>query len=373
MSQSIYENLKATPLIDVHKELGAKLVPFAGWIMPIQFSGVVREHICVREKIGLFDVSHMGEIEIEGKDAKIFLQFLLSNDIEKMSNGSILYTLMCNEGGGVVDDLLVHRFVENHYFLCVNASNSDKDYEWIEKQAVSFDINIKNTSAETSQLALQGPKAEQVLQTLCDVSLKDIPYYKFKRGRIDSADGIIARTGYTGEDGFELYMQPDKVVKVFRSLMKQGQVHGIEPIGLGARDTLRLEMGYALHGNEIDDRPTIFEAGLGWLVKFNKGEFIGRKSLLKQKEKGFQRKLVGIKLLARGVPRSHYRILKDGKAVGEITSGTFSPTLNIGVGLCYVSMEHSHIGNRLQVEIRDHLIPVEVVKLPLVPSHTKKL
>ena len=372
MAQNISKNLKTTPLLDIHKELGAKFVPFAGWNMPIQFSGVAAEHICVREKVGLFDVSHMGEIEIEGKDAKRFLQFLLSNDVYRMSNGSILYTLMFNENGGVVDDLLVHQFSESHYFLCVNASNSDKDYEWIVKHAAFFDVDAKNTSAETSQLALQGPEAKNVLQPLCDVSLHDLPYYNFKKGRVDNVESIISRTGYTGEDGFALYLPPEKVSQVFRSLMQQGDSYGIQPIGLGARDTLRLEMGYSLYGNEINDQPTSLDAGLGWVIKFNKGEFIGRESLLKQKEQGSRRKLVGVKLLTRGVPRSHYRVLKDGEPIGEITSGTFSPILNIGFGMCYVSREHSHIGTLLEVEIRNQLVPAEVVKLPLVPSRVKK-
>ena len=372
MSQDSSENLKTTPLFDIHKELGGKLVPFAGWNMPIQFAGVVAEHTCVREKVGLFDVSHMGEIEIEGKDAKRFLQYLLSNDIEKMSDGTILYSLMCYKNGGVVDDLLVHRFSEDHYFLCVNASNSDKDYEWVARHSTSYDVKTKNTSADTAQLALQGPESEKVLQSLCDVSLNDLSYYNFKKGKVDDIEGIISRTGYTGEDGFELYLPPEKVADVCRSLMRQGEPFGIQPIGLGARDTLRLEMGYALYGNEIDNQPTPLEAGLGWVIKFNKGEFIGREPLLQQKEQGLRRKLVGIKLLTRGVPRSHYRMLKEGEPIGEITSGTFSPSLNTGVGLCYVSKEYSGVGTRLEVEIRNQSVSAEVVRPPFDPGHVKK-
>jgi aminomethyltransferase len=268
----------------------------------------------------------MGGIEIEGKEAQQFLQFLLSNDIEKMSNGSILYTIICNENGGVVDDLLVHRFSESHYFLCVNASNTEKDYEWIVKHSSPFEVNTKNTSAETSQLALQGPEAKNVLQPLCDVPLHNLSYYNFKKGRIDNVESIVSRTGYTGEDGFELYLPSGKVSQVFRSLMRQGEPYGIQPIGLGARDTLRLEMGYALYGNEIDDHHTPLDAGLGWVIKFDKGEFVGRDSLLKQKEQGLRRKLVGVKLLARGIPRSHYRLLKNEKPVGENVPLVISPT-----------------------------------------------
>jgi aminomethyltransferase len=373
MVQNITTNLKVTPLLDLHKELGAKLVPFAGWNMPIQFSGVMSEHTCVREKVGLFDVSHMGEIEVEGKDAKKFLQFLLSNNMEKMFDGSILYSLMCYETGGVVDDLLVYRFSENHYFLCVNASNSAKDYEWVTRHASSFNVNIKNISSETSQLALQGPEAKNVLQALCDVSLNDLPYYNFRKGRVNNVESIISRTGYTGEDGFELYLSPEKVLEVFRLLMEQGRPYGIQPIGLGARDTLRIEMGYPLYGNEIDDNPTPLDAGLGWVIKFDKGEFLGRGPLLKQKEQGgSRRKLAGVKLLTRGVPRAHYQVLKNGGSVGEVASGTFSPTLNTGVGLCYLSREYSDVGNHLDIKIRDQLVAAEVVKLPFVPSRVKK-
>jgi len=373
MTQTITTNLKATPLLGLHKELGAKLVPFVGWNMPIQFAGVLSEHTCVRERVGLFDVSHMGEIEVKGKDAKKFLQFLLSNNVEKMFDGSILYSLMCYETGGVVDDLLAYRFSENHYFLCVNASNSDKDYDWIARHASSFNVNIKNTSSETSQLALQGPDAKNVLQSLCGISLDDLSYYNFRKGMVNNVESLISRTGYTGEDGFELYLSPEKVSEVFRSLMEQGRSYGIQPIGLGARDTLRIEMGYPLYGNEIDNNPTPLDAGLGWVVKFDKGEFLGRGSLLKQKEQGSpRRKLVGLKLLTRGVPRAHYQVFKNGESVGEVTSGTFSPTLNTGVGLCYVSSEYSDVGNHLDVKIRDQLVATEVIQLPFVPSHVKK-
>ena len=373
MTQTITTNLKATPLLGLHKELGAKLVPFVGWNMPIQFTGVLSEHTCVRERVGLFDVSYMGDIEVKGKDAKKFLQFLLSNNVEKMFDGSILYSLMCYETGGVVDDLLAYRFSENHYFLCVNASNSDKDYDWIARHASSFNVNIKNISSETSQLALQGPDAKNVLQSLCDISLDDLSYYNFRKGMVNNVESLISRTGYTGEDGFELYLSPEKVSEVFRSLMEQGRSYGIQPIGLGARDTLRIEMGYPLYGNEIDNNPTPLDAGLGWVIKFDKGEFLGRGSLLKQKEQGSpRRKLVGLKLLTRGVPRAHYQVFKNGESVGEVTSGTFSPTLNTGVGLCYVSSEYSDIGNHLDMKIRDQLVATEVIQLPFVPSHVKK-
>ena len=269
--------------------------------------------------------------------------------------------------------LKYHLIVKNHYFLCVNASNSTKDYEWIVRHSSSFNVNVKNTSSRTAQLALQGPEAKNVLQPLCDISLDDLSYYNFREGKVSNVESIISRTGYTGEDGFELYLSTKKVSQVFLSLMEEGCPFGIQPVGLGARDTLRIEMGYPLYGNEIDDKPTPLEAGLGWVVKFDKGEFIGRQSLLEQKEQGtLRRKLVGVKLFSRGVPRSHYQVLKNGESVGEITSGTFSPTLNTGIGLCYVSREYSNEGNQLDVKIRDQLVAGEVVKLPFVPTHVKK-
>ncbi|MEE9259378.1 MAG: glycine cleavage system aminomethyltransferase GcvT [Nitrospinaceae bacterium] len=372
MSQEPSEQLKSTPLAGLHRELGGRLVPFAGWHMPIQFEGVVQEHLCVRRKVGLFDISHMGEIDIRGEDSKKLLQRLLTNDIEKMSDGSTLYSLMCYDNGGVVDDLLVYRFSEDHYFLCVNASNADKDYQWIVEHSEGFKAQVTDIGPETAQLAVQGKDAENLLQNLSDVPLNDLKYYHFKKGKIHYIECIISRTGYTGEDGFELYLESGKAVDLCRKLLEAGEPFGIRPIGLGARDTLRLEMGYALYGNEIDQDTSPLEAGLGWVIKLKKQGFIGQQALQNQKERGLSRKLVGIRLLERGVPRSHYRVLKEGRPVGEITSGTFSPSLNTGIGLCYVSMEHSDPGSRLDVEIRSQTVPAEVVKPPFVPSHVKK-
>lgn len=372
MSQEPSKPLKLTPLNALHRELGARLVPFAGWEMPIQFEGVVQEHLCVRQKVGIFDVSHMGEIDIRGEDAKRLLQTILTNDIEKMYDGSVLYSLMCYEDGGVVDDLLVHRFAEDHYFLCVNASNADKDFAWIVEHSAGFKAEVTNISAETAQLAVQGRDAEATIRTLSDVMLDDLGYYHFKKGKIHNIDCIIARTGYTGEDGFELYFAAREAETLMRKILEAGQPFGIKPIGLGARDTLRLEMGYSLYGNEIGRNTPPLEAGLGWVVKLNKPTFIGKQAIEKQKLEGLSRKIVGVRLLDRGVPRSHYRILKQGQAVGEVTSGTFSPSLNTGIGLCYVSLENSKLGDKLEVEIRNQTVPAEVVKLPFVPSRVKK-
>lgn len=365
--------LKTTPLFEIHKKLKGKIVPFAGWNMPIQYAGVIEEHRAVREGVGVFDVSHMGEIDVRGPEAKPFLQKLLTNDMNKLDNGGILYSLMCYENGGVVDDLLVHRFEEDHYFLCVNASNTDKDFEWAVKLAEEFDVQVDNLSDRTAQLAIQGPRAESLLQKLADVPLDEITYYRFLKGRVSGEAAVIARTGYTGEDGFEIYMDADSAVPVFEALMEAGKEFDLQPIGLGARDTLRLEMGYALYGQEIDADRSPLEAGLGWVIKLKKADaFVGQEALASQKDKGLNRKLVGVKLTDRGVPRSHYKVLHNGSPVGEVTSGTFSPTLNTGVALCNVPTELSKPGTRLDIAIRNSTVAGEVTSLPFVPSRVKK-
>ncbi|MFQ5673589.1 MAG: glycine cleavage system aminomethyltransferase GcvT [Nitrospinales bacterium] len=364
--------LKTTPLFDLHRQLGAKMAPFAGWNMPIQYRGVIQEHLAVRNGVGLFDVSHMGEIEIRGDDAEALLQRLITNDIRKMNDRSILYTLMCYENGGVVDDLLVHRFSQNHYFLCVNASNADKDFQWITSNAGASRSKILNLSDETAQLAVQGERAEPLLQGLCDVPLNDIQYYHFKTGKIQQIDCVIARTGYTGEDGFEIYLASARAEEVCRAILQAGEAYTLQPVGLGARDTLRLEMGYALYGHEIDAQSSPLEAGLGWVIKLNKDFFIGQEALRKQKAAGLARKTAGIKLLERGVPREHYRVMRDGRCVGGITSGTYSPSLQTGIALARIAADCAVPGAEVQVEIRNRLAPAVVTPLPFVPSHVKK-
>ena len=367
------QSLKSTPLLEVHKELGARIVPFSGWQMPIQYSGLIQEHLCVRNAVGLFDVSHMGEVDVRGSDALKFIQKLITNDAENMENGSIIYSLMCYENGGVVDDLLVHKYSDGHYFLCVNAGNVDKDFEWISEQAKSMDVEVTNTSDSIAQLAIQGKHAQTLLEKLSDVPLDDLEYYHFKKGKIHLVDSIISRTGYTGEDGFEIYFDAVQAVSVFKKIIEVGEPFGLEPIGLGARDTLRLEMGYALYGQEISTDTNPLEAGLSWVVKLNKKDnFIGKEAIQKLKNDGVKQRLAGVKLLERGVPRSHYPILCEGESVGEVTSGTFSPSLNCGVALCSISSEYSKVGTKLKIQIRGKNVPGEVVKLPFVDSHVKK-
>ncbi|GJL77111.1 MAG: aminomethyltransferase [Nitrospinaceae bacterium] len=372
MSQEPSTALKTTPLFETHKKLGAKLAPFAGWHMPIQYAGVIQEHLCVRNGVGIFDVSHMGEIDIRGKESKKLLQKLITNDIEKMSDHSILYTVMCYENGGIVDDLLVHRYSEDHYFLCVNAGNSEKDFQWVQKIAAPYNVEVRDISSEIAQLAIQGKDAEPLLQKLCDAPLSDVEYYHFKKVKIHHNDCLISRTGYTGEDGFEIYLSFNQAESLFQMILDAGKSFDIQPIGLAARDTLRLEMGYALYGNDITSDTSPLEAGLGWVVKLDKEDFVGRERLKNQKETGLTRKLAGIKLLDRGVPRPHYPVYSEDEVVGELTSGTFSPSLNVGIGLCYLSTERATVGSRVSVGIRNQKVPAEIVKPPFVPTGVKK-
>ena len=373
MSKTNSPQLRTTPLLAIHENYKAKLVPFAGWKMPIQYQGIIQEHCCVRAGVGVFDVSHMGEIEIRGKDARLLLQQLMTNDIDKLSDQSILYTLMCYENGGVVDDLLVHRYSEDHYFLCVNASNTEKDTQWILDHVEDHDVEVENISSKTAQLAVQGKFAEELLQGICDSSLNDLEYYHFKKAKIHHIDCVISRTGYTGEDGFEVYCSSEQAESLLEKILAEGQAFDIQLIGLGARDTLRLEMGYALYGNDITADSNPLEAGLGWVIKLDKTvDFIGKNALAKSKESGLKQKLVGIRLLDRGVPRPHYRVFRKNEVLGELTSGTYSPSLNMGIGLCYLSREYANVGTLLEIEIRNKMVPIEVVKLPFVPSGVKK-
>ena len=339
------------------------MVEFAGWEMPVQYSGVIDEHLAVRTRAGLFDVSHMGEIEVRGPAALELCQKITANDVSRMKRQQAQYNLLMNENGGIVDDVIFYRVETNYFLICVNASNSDKDFAWIKKYAGS-EVEIRNASLDYAQLALQGPLAQQILQPLTPLSLGEIKPFFFASSAVSSIRCLIARTGYTGEDGFELYCDSADGEKLWQVLLKNGRPMGLEPAGLGARDTLRLETAYPLYGHELDDTTTPLEAGLEWVVKLAKGPFIGRDVLLQQKEEGVKRKLVGLELLEPGIARSDYPLSKGENNIGRVTSGTKSPTLGKAIALGYVSAEESQIGNTVEVEIRSRRLRARIVPVP---------
>jgi aminomethyltransferase len=366
------EELRRTPLHGEHVELKGKLVPFAGYEMPVQYpSGITAEHHAVRRAAGLFDVSHMGEVEVWGDRALDFIQAVTTNDASRIEVGQAQYSTLPNERGTLLDDLLVYRFAD-HYLLVVNASNRERDVEWILGHAGRFGVELRDCSDEIALLALQGPRAAEILAPLTDTDLSAIGYYRFAEGKVDGRSAIISRTGYTGEDGFELYLANADAVPVWRRLLEIGEPLGLIPTGLGARDSLRLEMGYALYGNDLDEEHTPLEAGLGWVVKLDKGEFVGRDALLSQKEAGLQRRLVGFRLLERGFPRHGYLVRVDGEVAGVVTSGVVSPSTGEGVGMAYVPASAAKQGTRIEIVIRDQNVPAEVVRPPFYTSGTVK-
>lgn len=355
--------LKRTPLYEEHLAGKAKLIDFGGWEMPVQYVGVIDEHHVVRTKAGLFDVSHMGEIDARGEEALAFVQMLITNDVNKLEDGKILYSPMCYPSGGIVDDLLVYRYSSNHFLLVVNASNTDKDYAWIIQQAENFKVSVENISEKYAQLALQGPLAETILQRISNVNLSQLRYYTFTNGEIDGVSCLISRTGYTGEDGFEIYVSPEYGRQLWRKILETGASDGVQPIGLGARDTLRFEARLPLYGNELGAEITPLEAGLGIFVKLDKSDFIGREVLLGQKEHGIPRRLVGLEMIERGIARSHYSLQKDGKEIGFVTSGSFSPTLNKNIALGLIRADLA-----IQGEFLDVIIRGKAVKAKIIPS-----
>jgi aminomethyltransferase len=358
--------MKKTPFAEIHRSLGAKLVEFAGFEMPVQYSGIIDEHLAVRNRVGVFDVTHMGEFIVRGKDAVAFLQKMTINDVSKLSDGRVQYSAMCYDNGGIVDDLLVYH-CGDHYMLVVNASNTKKDFEWLHSH-LEGDVELTDRSNEFSLLAVQGPKSLATLKKITDVDLSEIGYYHFKRGRLAGEEMIISRTGYTGELGFELYFRWDEAAakKVWDAVFNAGKEFGIVPIGLGARDTLRLEMGYSLYGNDIDQTTHPLEAGLGWITKLGKGDFVGKSVMAKAKVEGLQRKLVGFTLSEKAVARHGYPLMVKGVEVGHVTSGTFSPSLERAIGLGYVSVGNDEEGMTIHVGIRGKEVPATIVKIPFV-------
>ena len=356
-------SLKRTPLNEVHRASGAKMVDFGGWDMPVQYSGVVDEHHTVRRAVGLFDVSHMGEIEVRGPEALKLVDSVTTNAVGKLKTGQAHYSGLLYEHGGFVDDILVHKVADDSFFLCVNASNQDKDYEHIRSQN-TFDAEVDFASDRYAQLAIQGPLALKTLQKLTTVPLEPIKYYWFTDGVVAGTPARIARTGYTGEDGFEIYIAPDQAARVWREILEAGREFGIKPAGLGARNTLRLEAKMALYGHEIHASITPFEADLAWIVKMDKGDFTGRAALAKQKEKGIRRKLIGFEMRGRGIGRDGYEVLLDGVPAGWVTSGSPSPTLNKNVGMCYLPVNEAKPGRTIQIVVRNQPVEAETVETP---------
>jgi len=355
--------LRVTPLNSVHRALGARMVDFGGWDMPVQYSGIIDEHNAVRHAAGVFDVSHMGEIEIRGPEAANLTDYVTTNAVHKLKLGQAHYSGLLYEHGGFVDDILVHKVADDHYFLCVNASNQDKDFAHIAAQN-HFDAVVENNGDRYAQIAIQGPKARATLQKLTPVDLAGIKYYWFTDGEVSGAPARIAHTGYTGEDGFEIYVPPADAVRMWQRVCDAGAEFGIKPCGLGARNTLRLEAKMALYGHEIDASISPLEADLGWIVKLDKGEFVGRDALLKQKESGIRRKLIGFEMRGRGIGRDGYEVFLDSAPAGWVTSGGPSPTLNKNIGLCYLPTEQSVPGTKIQVMIRNQPVDAVTVETP---------
>ena len=357
--------MKNTALHEIHVKLGAKMVPFAGYNMPVSYEGVTAEHLTVRNGVGVFDVSHMGEFLVSGENALALIQKVTSNDASKLEIGDAQYSCFPNENNGIVDDLICYRIKENTYLLVVNASNIEKDWNWITKYNSAFGADLRDLSEDYSLLAIQGPKAVEAMQSLSSLDLAAIPFYKFKIGDFAGIEHvIISATGYTGSGGFEIYCKNEEVEQIWNKVFEAGANYGIKPIGLAARDTLRLEMGYCLYGNDIDDTTSPIEAGLGWITKFTK-DFVNAEALAKQKEEKPQKKLVAFQLDERGIPRHGYDIVDvNGNCIGNVTSGTMSPCLQKGIGMGYVPTAFAKSGTQIYIQVRKKAIPATVVKLP---------
>jgi aminomethyltransferase len=355
--------LRQTPLNSVHRSLKARMVDFGGWDMPVQYAGIIEEHQAVRSAVGLFDVSHMGEIEIRGAEAEALTDFVTTNAVRKLKAGQAHYSGLLYDHGGFVDDILVHKVADDHFFLCVNASNQEKDFEHIVAQN-RFAAEVEFSSDRFAQLALQGPLARATLQKITAVDLAGIKYYWFTDGIVAGARARIAHTGYTGEDGFEVYVEPHEAVRIWNEAMSAGEEYGIRPCGLGARNTLRLEAKMALYGHEIDASISPLEADLGWIVKLDKGEFVGRQALLRQQDAGLARLLTGFEMRGRGIARDGYEVYLDGAPAGWVTSGSPSPTLNRNIGLCYLPAAAAKPGRTIQIIIRNQPVEAVTVETP---------
>ena len=364
--------LKRTSLYESHVKAGGKIVEFAGWEMPIQYEGLVAEHEAVRNQVGIFDVSHMGEVTVKGKDAEKFVNNLVSNNVALLNPNQIAYAMMCNENGGVVDDLLNYKYSEDRYLLVINASNVDKDFAWMQKQAEGFDVELVNISDDVSEIAIQGPNAQALLQRLTDTNLDEIEFFYFKDGvKVCGYDTIVSRTGYTGEDGFEVYMSHEAAPVIWEAMLKEGQDLGVKPAGLGCRDTLRFEAGLPLYGNEFDDFISPLEAGLGMFVKLDT-PFIGSDVLVQQKAEGLKRKTVGLEMIDRGVPRHGYEVAVGGEVIGHVATGYTSPTLGKTIANALVDAKYSELGTEVDVLIRGKAAKAKVVSKRFYTKKYKK-
>jgi aminomethyltransferase len=359
------ENLKKTPLNEVHRNSGGKMVNFGGWDMPVQYTaGVIAEHLATRERAGLFDVSHMGEIWVEGEDAIAFVNRITTNDVTKLVDGQAHYSALANENGGVVDDLLVYRFDEGKLLLVVNAGTTEKDWDWITSHVKDEAITLTNASKDYCQIAVQGPKAVEIAQKLTDENLNDIKYYHFTVGKFDGVDAIISRTGYTGEDGYEIYADAKFAEQIWNKLIETGAEFDILPCGLAARNTLRLESAMSLYGHELSDEISPLEAGLGWICKINKGEFTGREPMTKLKEDGLKRKLIGFEVTDKGIARDEMDVYIEDKKVGIVTSGSPAPFLKKNIGLAFVPTEFANIGQEIKIDVRGKHLAAVIVPTP---------
>ena len=354
---------RRTPLYECHQHAGGRLVDFAGWKLPVQYSGLMDEHRSVRTAAGLFDVSHMGEFKVSGPGAEALLQHLTPNDVSKLKPGRIHYSGLLTETATYVDDLLIYRVGEEEFLLVVNAANAAKDFAWVQSR-LSEGVEIEDVSDAYALIALQGPRAQEILAELTEIDLSQIRYYRFEIADVDGHQAIVSRTGYTGEDGFELYLSPAIAPRIWDRLLEVGGPKGLVPAGLGARDTLRLEAAMALYGHEIDDTTTPLEAGLSWVVKLAKGDFLGCNVLARQKEDGVEQKLVGFEVTGRGIARQGYDVLSEGETVGRVTSGSFSPTLEKAIGMAYVPVALAEAGTEIQIQVRKNAVPGVIVPVP---------
>jgi len=360
----IDSDIKKTPLNRAHREAGARMVSFSGWDLPVQYTGVIDEHLAVRTRAGLFDVSHMGEVDVVGREALDFLQHVTCNDVSRLSPGRIQYSALTTPEGTFVDDLLVYKRGEDDYLLVINAGNTPKDLEWLRDHAKGYDLRLEDVSDRWCQLALQGPRSQEILQPLTDSPLAAMKYYGFVQGNVSGVPCIVSRTGYTGEDGFEIYGSAEAAESLWYAVLGAGAPHGLVPAGLAARDTLRLEAKMALYGNDIDDTTTVLEADLSWILKIEKGDFLGRDALLRQRASGLTRTLVGFETEGRAIARHGHKALSDGAEVGTVTSGSFAPFLKKNIGLAYLPIHLTDPGSRFAIDIRGRLEPAVVVPTP---------